>query len=268
VSIPRKPDLDQLIRALTADARPDELAGRDAARTAFRAAGQGDAASQAARRRPGARFRRPSAGLPRRRMAAISAAGLIAVAGLTAAAYAQALPGPVQQVAHTVFAPLGMPDSRLRPARPGPAAVTVATPGGKSGRASGTSPETPSPRPGDDFVLTLTASRARVPAGAVVELGGRVTDRGRGAAGARVRLLERLAGSATWDLVATGVTGPRGAFRLPSPPLTTSAVFRVLGPDNRHSDPVRVTVVSGNLRAPAAGDAPAPAPAASSGNAG
>lgn len=267
MSIPRKPDLDQLIRALTADARPDELGGRDAVRTAFRAAGQGDAASQAARRRPGAPFRRPSAVQPRRRMAAIAAAGLIAVAGLTAAAYAQALPGPVQQVAHTVFAPLGMPDSRLQPARPGPAAVTIATPGGKSGRPSGTSSKTPSPRPGDDFVLTLTASRARVPAGAVVELGGRVTDRGRVTAGARVRLLERLAGSATWDLVATGVTGPRGAFRLASPPLTTSAVFRVLGPDNTRSAPVRVTVVSGKLRAPADGDAPGPA-ATSSGSVG
>ena len=257
MSIPRKPDLDQLTRALTADARPDELGGRDAARTAFRAAGQGDAASQAARR-PGAPFRGPSAVLPRRRMAAI-AAGLIAVAGLTAAAYAQALPGPVQQVAHTVFAPLGMPDSRLQPARPGPAAVTIATSGGRSGRASGTASGTPSPRPGDDFVLTLTTSRTRVPAGAVVELGGRVTDRGRATAGARVRLLERLAGSATWNLVATGVTGPRGAFRLASPPLTTSAVFRVQGPGNTRSAPVRVTVVSGKLRAPAAGDAPEPA---------
>ena len=258
MSIPRKPDLDQLIRALTADARPDELAGRDAARTAFRAAGQGEAASQAAGRRPGAPFRQPSAGLPRRRMAAI-AAGLIAVAGLTAAAYAQALPEPVQQVAHTVFAPLGMPDGQRQPARPGPAAVTIATPGGKSGRASGTSSDTPSPRPGDDIVLTLTASRARVPAGAVVELGGRVTDRGRVTAGARVRLLERLAGSATWELVATGVTGPRGAFRLPSPPLTTSAVFRVAGPGNTRSGPVRVTVVSGKPRASAAGDALGPA---------
>ena len=37
---PRKPDLDRLVTALTADGRPDELTGREAAVAAFRAGGR------------------------------------------------------------------------------------------------------------------------------------------------------------------------------------------------------------------------------------
>jgi hypothetical protein len=88
----------------------------------------------------------------------------------------------------------------------------------------------------------MKASRARVPAGTAVALTGRVTDYGRPVADAPVRLYERLAGSTTWELVASGVTGPRGGFRLQSPPLTQTAVFRVFGPDRVYSGPVRVTV--------------------------
>ena len=257
MSTPGKPDLDRLITALTADGRPDELAGRDAALAAFRAAGQHAAADQAAGRRRRVPFRRPPAALPGR-LAALAAAGITAVAGLTAAAYAQALPGPMQQAAHTVFAPLGVPESQQQPGHP--AAETIATSGGKSRRAGDASSRTPSPRPGDDYLLTLTASRVRVPAGAVVELGGQVTGRGRAAAGVPVRLFERLAGSATWKPVRTGVTGPRGGFRLLSPPLTTTAVFRVVaGPGNAHSAAVRVTVVRAKVTAHPAGDAPGPA---------
>jgi hypothetical protein len=256
VSTPRKPDLDRLVTALTADGRPDELAGREAAVVAFRAASQRAAAGRAAGRRR-VPFLRPVTVLPRR-LAAIGAVMVVA-AGVAAAAYTQALPGPAQDLAHTVFAPLGVPGNQP-PGRPGhPAAATVATSGGKPGRAGGTSSGTPSARPGDDFLLTLTASRVRVPARAVVEFGGRVTDRGRVAAGARVRLYERLAGSATWELVASGVTGPRGGFRLLSPPLTTTAIFRVAGPDNAHSAAVRVSVVRAKITAGTADGAPGPA---------
>jgi hypothetical protein len=260
VSTPGKPDLDRLITALTADSRPDELAGRDAALAAFRAAGQPARAGQAAGRRRRVPFRRPFTALPGR-LAALTVAGITAVAGLTAAAYAQALPGPVQQAAHTVFAPLGVPESQQQSGQPGhPAAETIATSGAKSGQAGDASSRTPSPRPGGDYLLTLTASRVRVPAGAVVELGGRVTDRGRAAAGVPVRLFERLAGSATWEPVGAGVTGPRGGFRLLSPPLTTTAVFRVVaGPGNAHSAAVRVTVVRANVTTHPADDAPGPA---------
>lgn len=76
----------------------------------------------------------------------------------------------------------------------------------------------------------------------VAVLSGRVADRDGAAAGLRVWLAERAAGSAQWTVVASGVTGPRGGFRLVSPPLTTAVVFRVVAPDGTYSAPVRVSV--------------------------
>jgi len=146
-----------------------------------------------------------------------------------------------------VFAPLGVPGNQQPSGHP--AAVTTSTSGGKSGGSHGASSTTPSLRPGNAYFLTLTTSRVRVPAGAVIELSGRVTDHGRPAAGAPVRLFERLAGSADWEPVASGVTGPRGGFRLLSPPLTKTAVFRVVGPDAKHSAAVRVTVANPRVTA-------------------
>ena len=221
MSNPGKPDLDRLVTALTADGHPDELTGRDAAAAAFRSARRRGAAAGRARRHGRLSPRLASAG-----------AVLAVAAGIAAAAYVRALPGPAQDVAHTVFAPLGVPGNQQSGH---PAAVTIATSGGTS--------RTASPRAGGDYRLTLAASRLRVPAGAVVEFGGRVTADGAGAAGVPVRLFERLAGSTTWQLAASGVTGPRGGFRLTSPPLTATAVFRVVGPGAKHSAAVRITVL-------------------------
>ena len=99
----REPGLDHLIKALTADGYPDELAGRDAALAAFRAAyGQ-------PRRQP--RFSPWLSGS--RRLSTVAAAALVAgIAGVTAAAYAQALPAPVQHIAYSVLSPLGVPDNQ------------------------------------------------------------------------------------------------------------------------------------------------------------
>jgi hypothetical protein len=249
VSTPRKPDLDRLVTALTAEGRPDELTGREAAVAAFRAAGRRDAADGSARR-PRVSIRRPFTALPQR-LAAVGAVVAVA-AGIAAAAYAQALPGPAQDLAHTVFAPLGVPDNQP-PAQPGhPAAVTIATSGAKSGRATpGGKAKTPTPRPGDAYLITVAVSRARVQAGERVAFTGRVTEYGHAAAGARVRLFERLAGSTQFELVGTGVTGPLGGFRLPSPPLSETAIFRVVGPDAAHSAAVRVAVAGPGVTAPA-----------------
>jgi hypothetical protein len=248
VSTPRKPDLDRLVTALTADGRPDELTGREAAAAAFRAASRRDAADGAVRRRVS--VRRPRATLPQR-LAAIGAVAIVA-AGVAAAAYTRALPGPAQELAHTVFAPLGVPDNQ-QPAQPGhPPAVTIATSGGKSGRATpGGKAKTPSPRPGAGYLVTVAVSRTRVPAGERVAITGRVTEYGHAAAGVRVRLFERLADSAQFELVATGVTGPLGGFRLPSPPLAKTAIFRVAGPGGAHSAAVRVAVAGPGVTAPA-----------------
>jgi hypothetical protein len=97
----------------------------------------------------------------------------------------------------------------------------------------------------------VAVPRTRVAAGERVAITGRVTEDGRAAAGVRVRLFERLAGSAQFELVATGVTGPFGGFRLPSPPLVKTAIFRVAGPDATRSAAVRVAVAGPSVTAPA-----------------
>jgi hypothetical protein len=232
VSTPRKPDLDHLVAALIADIRAEERSGRDAALAAFRAASARDAAHRPAWRHRYMPVFRPLTGLSAR-LAAVGAALVVIVAGVAAAAYTQALPAPVQNIAHTAFAPLGVPGNQGSPGT-APSSITVATSGGKS--SSGT------PRPGDDYRITVSASRARVPADGRVAFTGRVTDNGRAAPRTRVRLYERLAGSTRFELEATGVTGPRGGFRLLSPPLTATTVFRVVGPDAVRSAAVRITV--------------------------
>lgn len=157
MSTPRKPDLDQLIAALTADGSAEELTGRETAVAAFRAASRRDAADGPGRRRR-VSVRHPVSKWPPR-LAAVGAVMIVA-AGVAAAAYTQALPGPAQDLAHTVFAPLGVPANQQPSGHP--AAVTISTSGGKSGRPRGASSTTPSPRPGNAYFLTLTTSRVRV----------------------------------------------------------------------------------------------------------
>lgn len=253
MSTPRKPDLDHLIRALTADGRPDELADRDAALASFRAASQRGAADGVAGPPRGKPFRGLNA-----RLTVIGAA-LAVAAGVIAAAYTHALPEPVQEVAHSMFAPLGVPDGQQAPGTvpsSGSTGITIATSGGKPRTtAPGGTARTPSPRPADEYVITVAASRTRVAADGRVILTGWVTDHGRALAGVRVRLFERLAGSTQFELVGTGVTGPLGGFKLPSPPLTATTIFRVLGPAGVHSAAVRVAVASPKITARTAGAA-------------
>jgi hypothetical protein len=242
VNTPREPGLDRLVMALTADGHPAELAGRDAALAAFRAASQS----------PRRAHRRNPLGLLPARLAAVVAAGAAALAGVTAAAYAQALPAPVQQIAHTMFAPLGVPDIQQPPANPGhahrtaPATGQASTPGsgpqGAGCPCPASTSATPSPTAGGHLALTLSAARVHVPAYAVDVFTGQVTQHGHAAAGIRVKLQERPAGSTTWRLAASGKTGPHGEFRLLTPRLTTTSAFRVSGPGSSHSTGVRVTV--------------------------
>ena len=159
-----EPGVDHLITALTARAHPHEFTGRDAALAAFREASRPQARS--ARMWPPAlpaRLRR-SAG-PRRSVRillpvrlAVAAASVVAVlAGLTAAAAAQALPAPVQQIAYQVLAPLGVPltqpkhphphpHSASAPALPSASAAATTASGQRSGASAGPSAQaTPSP---------------------------------------------------------------------------------------------------------------------------
>jgi hypothetical protein len=112
-----EPGLEHLIGALTVNGHPHELAGRDAARAAFRAASQQPTAARSARSARSASnwsgwWRRPiRIALPAR--LAVSIAAVIAVlGGLTAAATAQVLPPQVQQIAYHVLSPLGVPVSK------------------------------------------------------------------------------------------------------------------------------------------------------------
>jgi hypothetical protein len=244
--------MDQLVSALTADGRPDELAGRDAALAAFRVAGQRAATEPTLRQRRVVPFRRPLTGWLPPRLTAIAAVAAVVVAVIVTAAYTQALPGPVQDAAHTVFAPLGVPggqqgSSGTAPSQ-GPAAITAATQPGDCPSCA-TVFKTPSPRSGNHYVVTVSGARVRVAAGVVAVLTGRVAESGGPAAGVRVALVARTAASAQWRIVATGVTGPRGGFSFMTQPLTASAVFRVVAPDGAYSGPVRIAVPRASLPA-------------------
>jgi hypothetical protein len=120
-----EPGLDHLIGALTASGHPHELAGREAARAAFHAASQqppatGRGRSTSARSTSSrsattwpasiwSAWRRRPIRLVLPARLAVSAAAIVAVlGGFTAAAAAQALPAPVQQLAYNVLAPLGV----------------------------------------------------------------------------------------------------------------------------------------------------------------
>jgi hypothetical protein len=229
--------LDRLISALTAPGQHDELARREEARAAFRAArppvGNEPTIPPPRRQVP---LRRRLPGSLHLRLAAGAAAAVIVITGITCA-YTRELPGPVQDVAHSALAPLGVP-GRAHPGQQ-PAGLNPGAPA-----SSSTASKTSAAKPGG-YRLTLSASATRAAADAVVVFTGRVTKDGAIAADTRVRLVERLAGTTQWQVVATGMTGPRGRFQLMSPPLTGTAVFRVITPDGSHSGPARVTVVSG-----------------------
>lgn len=114
-----EPGLEHLIGALTASGHPHELAGRDAARAAFHAASQQPAPTGRARSASASpasawsAWRRRPVRLVLPARLAVSAAAIVAVlGGFTAAAAAQALPAPVQQLAYNVLAPLGVPVSQ------------------------------------------------------------------------------------------------------------------------------------------------------------
>jgi hypothetical protein len=228
-----EPGVDHLIAALTTRPHPHELSGRDAALAAFREASRSPARS--ARMWPpalSARLRR-SAG-PRRSVRillpvrlAVAAASVIAVlAGLTAAAAAQALPAPVQQIAYHVLAPLGVVTQPKTPhpgahstvphGRPSPsAAVTV--PGSPSPAASGPAARaTPTPtgsHPARKATTTVTRPVLRLVALKVNDRLVVVAPSDK--AGDTVNLTELVGG--TWTTVASKPLGPklRAFFLLP-----------------------------------------------------
>lgn len=248
----REPGLDALIRALTADAHPHELAGRDAALAAFRATRSQPRRQAGFRVLPGA----PA------RLSTVAAALVAAFAGLTAAAYAKALPAPMQHIAYDVGSPFGVPDTQPTPAphaRPKPkphhSASAQAPHKNPSPPIGPTCPcHTPSPRRAiKGSTLALSAARQELPANGWDEFAGRLTYHGRPEPDVRIQLLEQTAGASDWVLAGTGVTGGRGRVRVVIPHVLQNATFQLAGPNGVASATISVTVIPhvGIWRAPA-----------------
>ena len=239
----REPGLDHLIRALTADGYPHELGGRDAALAAFRAASREE-------------HRRSRFALPRElrmptRLTTVAAALVAGVAGVTAAAYAQVLPAPVQHIAYSVLAPFGVPNSQ-GPASPTPAGTKpgsapgpAATGGHHTASPSSSSPHpTPAASPAKaGSALVLTVERVQLPADGTDVISGKLTYRGQPEARVRVRLLEQAAGAPGWQRVGSGVTGPRGRVWFGALRITRNVVFRLAVSGGPGSAQVSVTAI-------------------------
>jgi hypothetical protein len=243
----REPGLDHLIKALTADGYPRELAGRDAALAAFRTV------SRQPRRRSRFSFSlswsRPLT--TSARLSAVTAALVAAIGGFTAAAYAQVLPAPVQHIAYSVLAPIGVPDSpsSASPVRSGahprsaPGAPARHVHGAASPPASCPCPARTSSRAIAGSALVLSVARAQLPADGTGVFSGKLTYHGHPEPGVQVRLLEQAATAPGWRVVATRVTGRYGGVRFRVPYLTQNAAFLVTVPDRMSSAQVTVTVI-------------------------
>jgi len=285
------PGIDQLFRILTAGPTRDELAGEHDALAMFRANASPLASPAAANGTPAlhdesSANRAPAfaqgttvpipAGRPateperhaRRRVQwparwsmRLAAAGVIAIVGGTAAAaYAAALPAPVQNLAHQVLGIVGVPASHHHHAGTsgthghhggGPAGLSSTLPGRHGGRPGQSAKASPSASPtaspssrtaSGPAVLSASASSADIMAGAAPVVDGQLTRSGTGVKGVTVTLLERLAGHPFWHVAGTGQTTSGGNVAITGPPLATNAAFRLRIPGGVHSASVLVTV--------------------------
>jgi hypothetical protein len=272
-----EPGLDVLLGLLTADPAPDELAGEASALAMFRSSrspaaalpgppppepsGPGPRAPGPHASRPHAPGRRASSGRapgwhPRSARRLAAAVTLAAAAGFAAAAYTEALPGPLQHVAYGVLGFAGVPDT----GRPGPATVSPhpAGPGrarggphspGAAQQPSAAAPPQPgasspgAPLPAGPQALSVTVASGRIVAGGSEMFTGRLTDHGRAVAGASLSLQERQAGEPSWHPVGSAATGADGRAVVAASDLTRNAGFRLAGPDGALSRPVLVIVV-------------------------
>jgi hypothetical protein len=260
------PGLDQLFRTLTSGPAPGELADQDAALAMFRANARPAAGDSPSRRR---RFRpalRPGLGLA-------TAVAVVLAGGVTAAAYADALPSPVQHVVHDVFRFVGVPDEqhhrteatsrrrahhrsggRVSHSGPAPSQQPSGKPApGKSRKPTATpSPShtpsaspSPSPSPSSTGPATLTASASstQISAGSQVVIDGQLTRSGGGVPGVTIRLLEHLAGTPGWHEAGSGQTNTSGNVAVSVSALSTNAAFRLTAGNGVHSAAVRVVVI-------------------------
>ncbi len=281
--IPEIPGLGDVIRALAAEGDATELTGRQAALTMFRAVrdqpgsfpspGLGTAPAQprAAEQAPGQPLpardlgpgrpgqRRPPQRRPpqRRRLAALAAAAavVVACAGMTAAAYAQILPASLQDIAHHVLAPIGVPSASHVPAviatSSRPSNPDVPSPSPTHLPSSATSCPCPTVTPSAHVTMRLRAAKARVAWGGRDTLTGHVAKKGSADAQVRVKLLEQLSTSpGTWKVIATGLTNAGGNVTFVAARITANATFLLAGSGDlaslaSHQVTVTVTVNTG-----------------------
>lgn len=246
---PGAPGLDQLLGLLTAGPTPDERARQTATMAMFRE-----------NVRPATPRRRSL--ITRRVQFAVAAVAL--VVAFAGAAYAEALPPPVQHVAYRVLGFVGVPDAPRHSSAPAghpPSAHHHPAPGGSRSHAARSSPTptTPgtsasaspsrsphpsrSPVPSGPATLTLSTADSKIAAGADAVFTGTVTERGHGVSGVPVGLFEHAAGQPGRHLATTATTGTGGQATLRVADLTVNAKFWLAGPGHAHSQPVRVIVI-------------------------
>jgi hypothetical protein len=252
---PVEPGLRSLLGLLNSGPTPEELVGESAALEMYRSnRRQADFALQ------------PSPSAPSimrahlRRSRWLAAAGtLMAAAALTTAAYTQALPTPLQNMAYHVLGFVGVPQAHHSPGAPSNTRPPGHTRTHGISPAAGATPKAavpappPSPQPNHAKAaiasppasLSITVVRHRIFAGHSDVLIARLTRQGNAVPGARLYLLERTAAEHAWHVAADATTGPAGRVVVTVPGLTTNAAFRFRGPHGTLSRVVRVIVVPG-----------------------
>lgn len=268
---PLDPGLDQLFRTLTAGATPAELSGEQTALTMFRENTRPRTAEAGLRPGSAGRSGRSARASARWTVRLAGAFALTLAGGLTAAAYADVLPAPVQHLAHQALSFADVPDTHHSQPPPGrghasapagnPSATSPARPtaapsaGSHSSPRSSASPSTshaasPSPSPSPSasalpgpVVLTVTPANSQIPAGSAAVIDGQLTKGGKGLTGSTVTLLERTGRRGGWKVAGTAVSGTQGNVTVSVPVLVTNGAFRLTGPDGARSAVVRIAVV-------------------------
>jgi hypothetical protein len=252
---PAEPGLARLITALTSGPVGNELGGEQDALTMFRA-NFGPPAQSPAATQPLGTAPRPvtSAPRPRRtrlawrpafsRMQVVVISAAAVIGGFAGAAYAQALPAPVQHIAYDAFHALGVPDSHNATSSRGSAAGKPGS-AGHNGRHSGRGHSSPSAgvhssaspgtstKPGSGTgaagpaSITAQAAATTIQAGSPATITVSVTASGSADAGLAVTLAERAAGTLGWVAVAHGTTNGQGQVSFTTANLGRNAGFRV-----------------------------------------
>jgi hypothetical protein len=249
--------VDELLRALTGPAETTELAGEQSALAMFRSsitpsadAHHGGAAGRTAA--PGRFATRQIRRSVRWNLRLVAAAAVVLCGGMAAAAYAAALPAPVQRLAHEVFQFAGVPDSQAGSAQTGSGA------GAPAGHRPSSSANLGSPAPSGAVpsagaaapsagtgaaVLSATANATQVTAGTGVLITAQLSWPGHALAGLTMTVLERPALTVAWHVVGSAPASAAGNAVVVVPVVGTDAVFRAAVSGVAVSPAVRVTVV-------------------------